>query len=459
MSDTRFSFSKEKLTALPLPPAGSRSTFHDTRAIGLQLRVTSSGAKTFSVYRRIKGGNPERITLGKFPAMSVEQARKAAAEVNAKIESGANPAETKRSLRLSPTMSQFFNEYGKRHGDKKASWKDDQQRYRDHIEPLLGKKRIADIARSDLASLLSSASMKGLSPGTVRHLRALISNMFSNAVEWGFIEHSPAVKLKVSGAVNERDRFLNSDELPRFFKAVEEDENLIVKDLIKVALFTGARRENVSSMRWQDVDLGNAIWRILNTKNQTPQSVTLSPEAVAILARRQAEHKNLIETKNYVRGAPYVFPGIGNKGYINNPRSTLQRILDRDEIYQIQALIIESGNTFEWPLPRPKPKGNRGSTHECVKESLARARNTAKRLKIDISNCRISDLVFHDLRRTIGSWQAITGASLPIIGKSLNQKTPRATAIYARLQLDPVRESIDKATEKMLSFGLKPASE
>lgn len=274
--------------------------------------------------------------------------------------------------------------------------------------------------------------------------------MFTNAVEWGLIENSPAIKLRVSGSVNERDRFLQSVELPRFFAALEEDPNLIVKDLIKIALFTGARRENVSSMRWIDVDLVNAIWRIPNTKNQTPHSVTLSPEAIAILTRRKAEHKNLIKSNKLKLGAPYVFPGIGSKGYINNPRSTLQRVLDRDEINQIRALIIDAGGTFEWPIPRQKPKSNRGATHESIKESLARARLSAKKLKIDISNSRINDFVFHDLRRTIGSWQAITGASLPIIGKSLNQKTPRATAIYARLQLDPVRESVEKATEAML---------
>lgn len=58
----------------------------------------------------------------------------------------------------------------------------------------------------------------------------------------------------------------------------------------------------------------------------------------------------------------------------------------------------------------------------------------------------------------MGSWQAITGASLPIIGKSLNHKSHQATAIYARLDLDPVRASVEKATEAMLrAAGLKEA--
>ena len=62
----------------------------------------------------------------------------------------------------------------------------------------------------------------------------------------------------------------------------------------------------------------------------------------------------------------------------------------------------------------------------------------------------INDLRIHDLRRTLGSWQAATGANSYIIGKSLGHKTQQATAIYARLNLDPVRESVNKATGAMI---------
>ena len=62
----------------------------------------------------------------------------------------------------------------------------------------------------------------------------------------------------------------------------------------------------------------------------------------------------------------------------------------------------------------------------------------------------ISDFHMHDLRRTFGSYQAKTGASLPIIGKSLGHRGTDATAIYARLDIEPVRESVDKATAAML---------
>ena len=59
----------------------------------------------------------------------------------------------------------------------------------------------------------------------------------------------------------------------------------------------------------------------------------------------------------------------------------------------------------------------------------------------------------HDLRRTMGSYQAINGTSLNIIGKSLGHKSIQATTIYARLNLNPVRESMHKATDDIFKFA------
>lgn len=81
-------------------------------------------------------------------------------------------------------------------------------------------------------------------------------------------------------------------------------------------------------------------------------------------------------------------------------------------------------------------------------------KNSWKRL---LKRANIQDLRLHDLRRTLGSYQAITGASLHIIGKSLGHKTSAATQIYARLTTDPVRESMQKATDRMLEY-VKPTA-
>jgi integrase len=65
----------------------------------------------------------------------------------------------------------------------------------------------------------------------------------------------------------------------------------------------------------------------------------------------------------------------------------------------------------------------------------------------------IKDLRLHDLRRTLGSWQAATGANSFMIGQSLGHKSPQSTAVYARLNIDPVRDSVEKATQAILNHA------
>jgi len=65
----------------------------------------------------------------------------------------------------------------------------------------------------------------------------------------------------------------------------------------------------------------------------------------------------------------------------------------------------------------------------------------------------LEDLRPHDLRRSLGSWQAIAGASLTVIGASLGHRDHKATQVYARLQMDPVRESVDGVVRKMIEAG------
>ena len=87
----KINLTKSTIDALPLPEVGKRADYKDSKSVGLQLRVTASGIKTFSMLRRING-TLERITLGRFPDLSIEQARRKAAVIGVAIVSGANPA-------------------------------------------------------------------------------------------------------------------------------------------------------------------------------------------------------------------------------------------------------------------------------------------------------------------------------------------------------------------------------
>src|SRR5437762_12968638 len=85
-SPSRLRFNKTSLERLSLPTRGKRATYYDTEVLGLQLRVTDRGVKSFCVFRRSKRRNPERITIGRFPSLSVEQARSKAKRYLARSE-------------------------------------------------------------------------------------------------------------------------------------------------------------------------------------------------------------------------------------------------------------------------------------------------------------------------------------------------------------------------------------
>lgn len=439
---TQFNFTKASLDALQVPEQGTRLVCHDTKTTGLQIRVSASGVKTFSLYRRIKGGSPERVTLGRYPEMSIEQARRKAAELNAAIEFGANPAEVKRVHKGEPTFGDIFKQYLDRHAKaRKRTWKDDEQRFQQYLERPLGSKKLSSITRQSIALVHSDITKAG-HPVVANRVLAVISTVFGRALEWGLVEHNPARGIR-RNPEKSRDRFLQSNELPRFFASLAEEPNQTVRDYFLLSLLTGARRSNMVTMRWGDINLDEGIWRIPETKNGTPQNVTLSPEALAILNSRRTSAE---------KGAIYVFPGSGKTGHLMEPHKGWLRIFDRDELAQLIERIEAEGGRFDEAI-----KSVTGALDsESIAAKLTRARKAAIRAGISIDGLRIQNLRIHDLRRTLGSWQAKTGASMAIIGKSLNHKSQQTTAIYARLDLDPVRQSVNTATAAMLdAAGVK----
>lgn len=387
----KFNFTKADIDSLPIPERGKRDTYQDTKISGLQIRVSYTGVKTFSVFKRIKRGEPERVTLGRYPEMTIDQARRKAMEINLAISEGLNPAENRRIKREEMTFGDLFSDYIERHSKQhKKTWTEDQEKYNNHISAKIGKLKLSSITKSNIAVLHVGITKAGY-PYAANRVLALISSVFGWAMSLDIWDRNPAIGIP-RNREKSRDRFIQGDELPRFFNALAEEPNETIRDFVLMSLLTGARRSNVCAMRWRDINFERAEWRIEETKNGASQTVALSPEAIEVLLNRKQNS-----------GAEFVFPGPGKKGHLMEPRKGWERI-------------------------------------------LARA---------GIENLRI-----HDLRRTLGSWQAKTGASLAIIGKSLNHKHQNTTAIYARLDLDPVRDSINTATNAMLTAaGLKDAAE
>lgn len=376
---TKFPFTKTSINALPLPDEG-RVTYHDTKLPGLQIRLSYTGAKTFSFYKRTKNGQPERITLGNFPGMTVDQARRKAAEINSQILEGKNPADRMRLARAEMTLHDLFTEYMERRGSLNRRPDKPQATYRLYLSDWDNRK-LSAIRHAEVDRLHKKIGREN-GQVTANIVLKLLHVMFNKGInEWRIWKGDNPAHGITKFKEQSRERFIQADELPRFFAAVMEEKNETIRDYVLLSLYTGARRSNVLAMRWEDVSFTRGEWRIPMTKDGTPQTAHLSPEAMAILTERQGRNDSI-----------FVLPGNGKSGHLEEPKKGWKRILER---------------------------------------------------------AGIADLRLHDLRRTLGSWQARGGASLAIIGKSLNHKNPSTTAIYARLDIDPVRASVNQATKAM----------
>lgn len=441
---TRIKFTKSELLKLALPEQGKRLTVYDSIEQKLAMRVTAAGAKTFYVVKRT-GAAMTWYKLGRFPEMTIEQARGEAAKFLGEFAKGANPAEARRAVRAEPTFGEVFERYldekKKRDGTRLTA--KTKQVYQGVVGLYLAGirlRKLSEITREQVRLIHAEASRK--SETQADQALRVVSAVFGFAADRELCTGAnPAAGIQKNPTV-ERDRFVQEAELPFLFEAIELSD---IGDFFLLALFTGARRSNIQEMQWRHVDMGTGIWRIGMTKNGTPQNVTLSPEALAVLERRQSD----------ADASLFVFPGAGRTGHLVEPKKAWAAVKCRATVSRLLDLLDGADRLSD--LERELAAKLR---LEAPVKALERYRAMADVLRISPAAYDMTDIRIHDLRRTLGSWQARGGSSLVIIGKSLNHKTTQATMIYSRLDIDPVRRSVNAATSAMaVAGGMKEAAE
>jgi integrase len=291
MTPTRWT--QKELEKIPAPETG-RAVYHDPGCRSLILVVTPKGTKTWLRYGRIDG-KPTRIRIGTFPDFSIDSAREACRILTGDIARGDNPAIARREKRGEKTLQQlwewYFESYAKKH---KRSWKKDEQRWKNQVSPHASLK-LSQCTR-DWAEAVQRQVHDTCGPAASNLALELIRAMFNHAIKkkWATIE--PTKGIKRYTAVK-RERFLQADELPRFFSALElmkADE----RDFILLCLMTGVRRANVMSMMWAEVDFTSAIWCIPPEKAKAKRliRIPLGDDVMALLLPRREN------------GSQWVFP-------------------------------------------------------------------------------------------------------------------------------------------------------
>ena len=186
---------------------------------------------------------------------------------------------------------------------------------RNHIRPHFGNHaKVADVTFTDIDSLHRKISKAG-SPRRANTVVAVLSKMFTLSIRGGMRSDNPAKGIEKNGET-QRKRYLIGDELARLSKALAEHPDRQAANIIRMLLLTGARRGEVLSMRWDDLNLGDGIWSkpASSTKQKEDHTVPLSAPARQLLSEIVAQQKKSSSKSRHTR--TYVFPGDGEAGHI-----------------------------------------------------------------------------------------------------------------------------------------------
>jgi integrase len=440
---SRLKFSKLRLLSLPWPKT-TVAYYYDTETRGLAISVGTSGRKSFFLYRKVSGA-PRRIPIGLFPDISVEQARTAAERLNGEIASGENTL-IKATTKKGPTFKEVFADYMEKHSrPTKVTWKEDEQMFERNLTGKRGwidlsKMKLKDVGVHEVKELHRAmtrfVNKKGKEvsrPIAANRTLALVSSIFTHAIREGIFDELNPCRAVKKNRHKSRERFLQRDEVEFFFDALRCDNNKLIVDFIEFALLTGVRRGNILAIKWDQISWGRSEWCIPVTKNGESQTIPVPAAAMEILIRR----RDARPTDG--TASEFVFAGRGVTGHLVEPKNGWARICHRATALKLVDALLDKACFTEPEKSRVR--------HEAIgvpKQTIQKYKDLAARLGISESSYDLRTLHFHDLRRTVGSWMASSGASLPLIGKVLNHKSAQSTQVYARFMLDPVRNALEQ---------------
>lgn len=438
-SSTIFIFTEARLRAIPNPAPKIKIRYRDTLCPGLGIRAMGK-TRAFIWYGKANG-RPVELRLGTWPALTVEAARKIARTTVAPAPASA--ADSRRAIREESTLSELWTWFALHHVSRLRP--STQRRYEDswrlHLLPTLGSKRLSEIKRSHVQDMADNLVQTGVENaanhkrkcggnGAGRHACAVLSAMYHAAAKdeaFNYTGDIPTAGIR-RPKVASRSRFLQPYELPAFLKALAQEPEPW-RLFWTCCLFIGLRRGNVASARWSDLALDIGQWLVPEERSKTGAMLAI-PIPSPVLTRL---HEWKAEVSIRLREA-------------NEARRRLLTRSDsgvRDRLPEMTDKELAEAQLYVFPSALAPGKPSNSPHIVDPKASWRRILISAK----------LTNLRPHDLRRSIGSWMALGGVGLPIIGAALGHKDQRSTAVYARLNDGAVRAAMERATTAMLTAG------
>jgi integrase len=331
MAEEKNPYSPRRLTdaivrKLPLPPSGKvkvldapdpeRPHLDWCRRFG--VRVYASGVKTFFVEYTVKGQEPKYIAIGAYPnEYGVEAARIKAIDIRrAAKQDGEDPQAEKQAERAAPTMEVLADRFVAEWASKKrAPTTEGYTIAADRVKARWGKKKVAAITPEDVEEW--HAEITKTAPYMANRVAAAVSKMFSLAMKWRMRTDNP-VKGLVRNAEQKRKRYATPDELARLTRALAAHPEQAPANAIRMMVLTGARKGEVLSATWSQFDFHRNVWVKPDhaTKQKREHETPLSATMLALLK----------QMKKAAGSSPYLFPGVGKTGHLDDVRKAWVKV-------------------------------------------------------------------------------------------------------------------------------------
>lgn len=317
----KFPFTKKAIEALPANDPDSKSRemeYSDSECIGLKLRSSKGGRKFFQ-HRYTFLGRKRCMSIGEFPHVTIQDARKRVSENKSLLSRDIDPSEERTQKRNDLTLSQFAEEFYIPHATShKKTWQEDVYKLNGRIIPIMGNLRLSSITVRDITAFHTKEKERNTST-TANHYLVLIKRMLNLAVKWGLLEKNPAAGMDKFKEPPHRERYLSKEELPRFLKALDQQEDRQSMAVIKLLLFTGCRKGEILSLHWNQVKLDEGRLFLPITKSGQSRSVFLNAKA-----------KEVIEGLGVSTSEGYVFPSRAGsrKGHLQDLRKPFEKVCE-----------------------------------------------------------------------------------------------------------------------------------
>ena len=365
-----------------LKPKAQRYLVTDGR--GLSLDVLPSGKMSW-IFRYRLNGVYEKVTLGRYPDLSLTAARAMRDDLAAKVAHGKSPAEERKLARggnpLTPTVREFGERYFREQVEK--NWKDPSniRRYLDNeIYPAFGDKLLKDVTALDVQGIVYRKRDNGRVAAAMQ-LRGVMKQMFDYALEVQRVTMNPAamVATRYIGKARKRSRVLTPQEIRLYLRTIDQSNiRRQFKLALNILLLTLSRKSELLLACWEHVNFDAGEWLIPegNAKTGKPHIVYLSIQVAAMFH----------ELKTLAGDSGLVLPG---RGSIRKPfaRNALNKALE--------------GLTFE-----------------------------------------MDPLTIHDLRRTGATLLTENGFNLDVIEKALSHEKQGIRAVYILAEHAPERKKM-----------------